>query len=135
VLFNILLKYNKKITVDVDAKYQGKTNAGVEIFNAWKYNILVQNKGSSIVQIVGRYWNIVDSNGFVKEVFGDDVVGKQPIIDPGKSFYYSSYTNLRTVSGIMHGKYRLLDLESNNNFDVIIPAFSLDLPEIKSLAN
>lgn len=127
--------HNKKITVDVNAVYKGKVSTGIEIFNSWKYDISVKNQGTSPVQITGRYWNIIDSNGFLKEVSGDDVVGQQPIIIPGKSFFYSSYTNLRTDSGIMHGKYKLKDLESNSDFDVIIPAFSLDSSGVKVLYN
>jgi|GEM_PF-2722471 len=124
-----------QVVVEVDVIYQGKTQIGSETFDAWKYNILVKNNSSNKIQVIGRYWKIVDSKGFVREVSGNDVVGERPKIDSGKSFYYSSYANLKTSSGLMYGRYTVCDLKENTVFDVKIPMFSLDSPEEKVFLN
>lgn len=129
------IKHMVQVVVEVNAIYQGKIQIGSETFDAWKYNILVKNNSSNKIQVIGRYWNIVDSKGFMREISGDDVVGERPKIDSGKSFYYSSYANLKTSSGLMYGKYTVCDLKENTVFEVKIPMFSLDSPEEEVFLN
>jgi ApaG protein len=61
------------------------------------------------------------------EVRGPGVVGKQPVLRPGERFEYTSGTPLTTSSGIMVGSYQMMTTEGEQ-FDVTIPAFSLDAP-------
>jgi ApaG protein len=61
-------------------------------------------------------------------VHGAGVVGEQPLLEPGESFEYTSGTPLDTPSGFMVGAYHMLVPSSGENFDVAIPAFSLDSP-------
>ena len=56
------------------------------------------------------------------------VVGEQPHLEPGQSFEYTSGTPLDTPSGIMVGVYHMVAPASGENFDVAVPAFSLDSP-------
>jgi ApaG protein len=70
---------------------------------------------------------ITDSAGKVQEVRGEGVVGKQPTLKPGESFEYASGTPLATPSGIMVGTYQMVS-QDGEQFDVRIPAFSLDSP-------
>jgi len=63
----------------------------------------------------------------VQEVRGSGVVGEQPVLDPGESFEYTSGTPLATPSGIMVGSYQM-QTDHGDEFDVAIPAFSLDSP-------
>ena len=56
---------------------------------------------------------------------GAGVVGEEPVIPPGKSFEYTSGVPLQTPSGIMTGRYGMVT-ESGEQFDIEIPAFSLD---------
>jgi ApaG protein len=67
-------------------------------------------------------------------VRGAGVVGEQPKLGPGESFRYTSGCPLTTPSGIMVGTYRMLD-EKGHEFDVDIPAFSLDSPYAKRILN
>jgi ApaG protein len=55
------------------------------------------------------------------------VVGKQPVLKPGERFEYTSGTPLTTSSGIMVGSYQMVTT-GGEQFDVTIPAFSLDAP-------
>jgi ApaG protein len=61
------------------------------------------------------------------EVRGAGVVGKQPVLRPGESFEYTSGTPLPTPTGIMVGSYRMVT-NAGEQFEVAIPAFSLDAP-------
>ena len=84
--------------------------------------------------MISRHWKIIDANGFQKEVIGDGVVGEQPRLGPGESFEYTSGTPLQTSSGLMHGSYFMLN-EEGEQFEVVIPAFSLDIPNQEKIIN
>jgi ApaG protein len=94
----------------------------------WAYHVQIENQGQQTVQLISRHWKITDSNGCVKEVRGDGVIGEQPVLHPGESFEYTSGTPLPTSSGIMLGSYQMVG-EDGESFDITIPAFSLDLPD------
>ncbi|MEM9332956.1 MAG: Co2+/Mg2+ efflux protein ApaG [Pseudomonadota bacterium] len=100
----------------------------------WAYRIIVENQSDQTVQLVSRYWKIVDSNGRVEEVSGDGVVGLQPFIKAGEDFSYTSGCPLTTPSGIMQGHYTMVD-HKGGTFDVEIPAFPLDLPGLEPVIN
>ena len=57
-------------------------------------------------QLISRHWIITDAQGIVQEVRGLGVVGAQPLLQPGESFEYTSWCQLATPSGSMHGTYR-----------------------------
>jgi ApaG protein len=91
----------------------------------WAYTISITNLGESTVQLMTRYWQITDAQGKVQEVRGAGVVGEQPLLEPGKSFEYTSGVPLQTSSGFMTGSYGLVT-DEGERFDIEIPAFSLD---------
>ena len=61
-------------------------------------------------------------------------VEKQISLKPGESFRYTSGCPLETPSGIMVGSYRMTT-EDGEQFNVDIPAFSLDSPHAKRSLN
>ena len=93
----------------------------------WAYHVEIRNGGAERVQLRTRYWRITDAMGRVQEVRGPGVVGEQPVLEPGEMFEYTSGTPLATPSGIMAGIYRMESV-TGEQFDVEIPAFSLDSP-------
>ena len=93
----------------------------------WAYRITIENHGDETVQLLTRHWQITDSQGRLKEVRGDGVVGEQPVLEPGGHFTYSSGTPLSTASGFMRGSYGM-QTQAGENFDIEVPAFSLDSP-------
>ncbi len=101
----------------------------------WTYNIKVKNRDSRPLQIISRMWRIVDSDGNKKEIVGEGVVGRKPIINSGEQFKYSSYAQLRCPSGMMYGSYQVRDIEDGSIFTVTIPAFSLDVPGSNKVLN
>jgi ApaG protein len=100
----------------------------------WAYHILIENSSDRTVQLQSRYWRITDQNGHIEEVRGPGVVGEQPILNPGDTYSYSSGCPLTTPSGTMVGRYQMRD-EKGQDFEIDIPAFSLDVPGEKRVLN
>jgi ApaG protein len=100
----------------------------------WAYAVEIENRSERTVQLVSRHWIITDALGRVEEVAGPGVVGEQPILKPGEIHAYASGCPLPTSSGSMVGSYRML-LDDGDTFDAAIPAFSLDLPDVRRTVN
>ena len=100
----------------------------------WAYRVVIENNSDQTIQLVSRYWHITNGNGLVEEVSGAGVVGEQPILTPGDKFEYSSGCPLDTPSGIMKGHY-VMKIQDDETFNIAIPAFSLDLPNIHPTYN
>lgn len=124
----------RHIRVTVLPVYVDERSAPDEGQYFWAYQVTIENLGNSTVQLVSRYWHIVDGSGKVEEVRGPGVVGEQPVIGPGDSFEYTSGCPLTTPSGFMHGIYVMTD-EHGKQFEVTIPAFPLDLPDANPVLN
>jgi ApaG protein len=88
------------------------------------YFIRIANNSDELVQLLRRHWIISDSGGELKQVEGEGVVGKQPLIPPGKSHDYNSFCVLETFEGTMEGTY-LMRRENGDEFKVLIPRFVL----------
>lgn len=93
----------------------------------FSYTISICNLGDAPCQLKSRHWLITDGNGNKQEVHGDGVVGKQPHLNPGMAFTYTSGVLMDTVVGTMQGTYHMIDA-SDQPFDVPIKPFLLALP-------
>jgi ApaG protein len=93
------------------------------------YTITIENIGEVSAKLLSRHWVITDANGKVQEVSGDGVVGKQPHLDPGETFRYSSGAVLDTPVGSMYGSYRML-ADNGADYDAPIAPFTLAVPGI-----
>jgi ApaG protein len=91
------------------------------------YTITIKNIGSVPTQLVSRHWIITDGNNDVQEVRGLGVVGKQPLLQPGESFRYTSGSSLTTPIGTMKGTYQMV-AEDGTHFEAEIPEFVLASP-------
>ncbi len=91
------------------------------------YTITIKNIGSVPAQLVSRHWIITDGNNEVQEVRGLGVVGKQPLLQPGESFQYTSGSSLTTAIGTMKGTYQMV-AEDGTHFEAVIPEFVLASP-------
>ena len=94
---------------------------------AFSYTVKIHNSGDIAGQLVGRHWVVTDAIGHVEEVRGLAVVGHQPLLKPGESFEYTSWTRLATPHGTMHGTFFCMT-EDAHPFDAQIEAFSLARP-------
>jgi ApaG protein len=124
---NMYSKKTHDISVTVQPVYLDEQSSPEESYFVWAYNVKIENSGAETVQLRSRYWKITDARGRVQEVRGPGVVGEQPVLGPGDSFEYTSGTPLPTPSGFMVGTYQMVT-EAGEQFDVAIPAFSLDSP-------
>jgi ApaG protein len=93
------------------------------------YRITIENESEYAIKLLRRHWFIFDSVGEHKEVEGDGVVGKQPVIQPGEHHQYVSGCNLKSEMGTMRGTYQMQRLADGKLFDVVIPEFTLITPE------
>jgi ApaG protein len=117
----------RSLTVTVEPTFLEDQSSPAENQYVWAYRVRIDNNGVSTVQLLRRHWRITDALGRVHEVKGPGVVGEQPVLKPGDSFEYTSGTPLATPSGIMSGSYQM-ESADGENFEIIIPAFSLDSP-------
>ncbi|MEC9342780.1 MAG: Co2+/Mg2+ efflux protein ApaG [Pseudomonadota bacterium] len=124
----------RQISVNVLPVYIDERSAPEEGRYFWAYQVTIENHGDTTVQLISRYWHIVDGNGAVEEVRGPGVVGEQPVLRPGDSFEYTSGCPLTTPSGFMRGSYTMTS-ETGESFDIAIPAFPLDLPDAGNVLN
>ena len=95
--------------------------------HAFAYTVTIRNSGDVTGQLIARHWVITDTNGQVQEVRGLAVVGHQPLLKPGESFEYTSWTRLDTPQGTMRGTFYCMT-EDAEPFDAAVPEFGLTLP-------
>lgn len=120
-------KTTNKISITVKPYYLEDQSEPDEQHYVWAYQVTINNLGQETVQLINRYWKIIDSNGTNQEVRGSGVIGEQPVLQPGEKFEYTSGTPLSTPSGFMEGYYEM-ETANGNRFDATIPLFSLDSP-------
>jgi len=116
------------IRIEVESRFDaGRSRPGA---SHWfhVYTIRITNGGADTVQLLSRHWIITDADGKVEEVRGPGVVGRQPVIEPGESFEYSSACPIGTSFGTMHGTYQMVVSRSGEPFDVEIAPFALGEP-------
>ena len=112
------------ITVTVRPMYlDGQSDFLARRF-VFAYSIIIENKGTESVQLMRRHWLITNARGEVNEVEGEGVIGKQPVIDPGASHEYASYSVLETFEGTMEGSY-VMQKPDGGQFMVVIHRFVL----------
>ena len=70
---------------------------------AFAYTVTIRNSGDVTGQLIGRHWIVSDGNGHVEEVRGLAVVGHQPVLKPGETFEYTSWTRLAMPIGASNG--------------------------------
>jgi ApaG protein len=124
----------RSIAVQVTPKYISDRSSPEKGYYFWAYTIEIENRSRETVQLKTRHWRITDANGKTQEVRGAGVVGEEPVLAPGESFEYTSGVPLPTPSGFMVGTYGMVS-DAGENFDIDVPAFSLDAPEARRVLN
>ena len=122
------------IAVSVEVTYLEANSSPGNSQYFWAYRVTIENQGRETVQLRSRHWMITNSYGELTEVKGPGVVGKEPFLEPGESFSYTSGAPLNTPSGMMGGSYQM-ESDTGERFDIEIPTFSLDRPNQSVLLN
>ncbi|MCA0333359.1 MAG: Co2+/Mg2+ efflux protein ApaG [Bacteroidetes bacterium] len=120
------------VSINVSVEYRTKSDYENRSDFLFIYHIAIKNSNAFPVQIKRRKWRIFDSNGAIRLVEGEGVVGFQPVIEPNQTFEYSSFCNLFTELGNMSGSYILENLLDYSPFEVEIPVFELATPTIRN---
>jgi len=124
----MISKISGGVKISVETFYQSEYSNPINNEFMFAYKITIENNNDFPVKLLRRRWQIFDSNGPVKEVEGEGVVGVQPVIAPASSYQYISGCNLRTEMGKMNGTYLVENQHNKKTFNVIIPSFLLEAP-------
>ena len=87
----------------------------------FSYAIEITNTNDFPVKLLRRHWHITDGLGKVRQVDGEGVIGRQPLIEPYQNFTYESACDFSTHIGKMRGFYLFKNIENGFSFKVYIP--------------
>ena len=118
-------KITNGIKVSVEVYFQEEYSKPLADQYVFSYRVTIENQSPNTVQLMSRHWHIQDASGNQREVKGEGVVGKQPVLAPGEYHQYVSWCPLNTTVGKMYGTYQMIDLATREPFDVQIPAFRM----------
>lgn len=124
----MISKITEGVRVSIVTDYQQEYSSPMQAHYVFTYRIQIENYSDQTVKLLRRHWFIYDSNGVVREVEGEGVVGQQPTLEPGDSHEYVSGCNLKTEMGKMRGSYLMERIVDGKQFTVIIPEFMLIAP-------
>jgi len=116
------------VKVTVETFYQpeySRPNVNEYMFS---YRITIENRSLHTVKLLKRHWYITDTATSNREVEGDGVVGKQPVLEPGAIHQYVSGCQLGSEIGRMRGTYTMQRVMDRKEFEVQIPPFELITP-------
>jgi ApaG protein len=118
-----------EVAVSAVPKYIAEQSDPANDSYVFAYAITIENVGTVAAQLISRHWIITDAAGEVQEVRGLGVVGRQPLLQPGEKFEYTSGCQLETPVGTMRGSYQLTAVDGKQ-FDAEIREFTLAVPRV-----
>ena len=116
------------VEITVETYYQADYSNVLSNEFMFAYKIKIENHNSFPVRLLRRHWHIYDSNGSVREVEGEGVVGVQPKLNPGEHYEYISGCNLKSEIGKMNGSYLMENCNNRKTFNVNIPSLQMIVP-------
>ncbi|MFV0247786.1 MAG: Co2+/Mg2+ efflux protein ApaG [Tenacibaculum sp.] len=115
----------KGIEISVKTRYSGTKYRDYIIYYSFSYFISIKNTSARSVKLLERFWVVFDSLNNTQYINGMGVVGHTPIINPKEVYKYQSYCYLISSVGVMNGKYKMLEINTNKEFFVSIPTLQL----------
>lgn len=91
------------------------------------YTVRITNLGDHPARLRSRHWIIQDAEGRTEHVRGPGVVGKEPRLEPGQAFEYTSFCPLPSPTGSMQGTYQM-ERDDGTRFDAEVARFELSEP-------
>lgn len=116
-----------QFSCDVKVQYLPEQSQPPDGPFAFAYTVTIRNSGDVTAQLIARQWLIEDADGRREEVRGLAVVGHQPLLKPGETFEYTSWTRIETPHGSMKGTFFCMT-EDARPFDAAVPEFQLVFP-------
>ncbi|BFP39822.1 Co2+/Mg2+ efflux protein ApaG [Flavobacteriaceae bacterium GF1] len=124
----MITQVTKGIKVSIRTTFEGTFFKNYKMHYAFGYTITIENQSKETVQLVSRHWDVLDSLKEIETIDGEGVIGKKPVIKPGKSHTYSSGCLLTSPVGAMKGYYIMVNLSSLESIEVEVPTFKLAAP-------
>ncbi|TVR78446.1 MAG: Co2+/Mg2+ efflux protein ApaG [Chitinophagaceae bacterium] len=124
----MVVQITEGIKVSVISRFKEDLSNIQEGEYLFTYHVTIENLSNYTIKLLKRHWIIFDSGSVVREVKGEGVVGRQPIIEPGQSHRYVSGCNLNSEIGSISGLYLMEKLSDGKQFNVIVPQFKLICP-------
>jgi len=103
-------------------------NSGVAFIDSESLNELNEITPEGAVQLINRHWKVYSGNKQIADVKGEGVVGQLPLLRPGDSFEYTSWTILQDPVGYMEGAFTFRT-DKGEFFDVSVPKLTFDYRE------
>ena len=120
------------VKISVKTMYRENLSDLKEKTLLFNYAIEIENQNLFTIQLKSRHWRIFDSLNAPRYVDGEGVVGEQPSIKPGGTYFYRSGCDLTSELGFMEGFYDFVQLnekqEKVKSFRVKVPRFYLQCP-------
>jgi ApaG protein len=111
------------IEIKVSSRFEPIFSNEVNNEFLFSYAIEIINTNEFPVRLLKRHWHITDGLGKIRQVDGDGVIGKQPVIERYQHFSYESACDFSTHIGKMRGYYLFENVKNGFNFKVYIPEF------------
>lgn len=118
----------KGIKISVKTSYDGTLYRNYRLYHNFSYYITIENKSEDTVKLTDRYWKIFDSLNALEIVKGEGVVGQTPTLEPQDTYTYKSGSFLFSSIGAMTGFFKMINVDTLENFNVRIPTFQLSTP-------
>lgn len=116
------------VKVTVETEFQPDYSSLRQFHYVFTYKITIENKSENTIQLKRRHWFIHDAGNLTREVEGEGVVGRQPILESGQIHQYVSGCNLKSGIGKMSGSYTMERVSDGRIFHVAIPEFLMIVP-------
>lgn len=113
------------IKISVETVFEGTFYKDCKMNFAFGYRVTIENQSKDSVQLTSRFWKIKDALNKTKNIEGEGIVGKKPVLKPGERHTYSSGCALTSPFGAMSGYYNMINFTSTRKFKVSIPSFKL----------
>ncbi|UTD15448.1 Co2+/Mg2+ efflux protein ApaG [Tenacibaculum mesophilum] len=120
----------KGIKVSVKTSFRGSVYREHRQYYAFSYYVSIENSSKETVKLLERFWVIFDALNNTEYVEGEGVVGETPILRPSDIYNYRSNCFLLSTTGAMGGNYKMINVETFEEFLVIIPTFQLTTSSI-----
>lgn len=116
------------VRISVEPTYMAKMSNPLMKIYFFSYKVVIENLNKFPIQLLRRHWRVDDEMGHKRDVDGEGVMGKQPLLNPGGKHRYISMVDIRTVKGSMEGYYTMKNLVDDTEFEARIPRFELSMP-------
>ena len=125
---SMMTEITEGIRVTIETEYQPDYSSPSQSHYVFTYHVTIENNSNNTIKLLRRYWNIFDAGFTRREVEGEGVIGKQPVLEPGHTHQYVSGCNLKSGIGKMGGNYLMERIMDGKRFKVTIPEFVMIAP-------